>query len=100
MKRYVDGIGYTNVVLVEVEDLPQNAVYFGFDDRFWYYVVPDADTTYMVDMGDINEPAIGDDDAEKEDDRWDMFLNALKADAAYCLGLEEGSDEWWELMDI
>lgn len=92
MKRYVDGIGYTAVKAVERGDLPQNAIYFGFDDRFMYYIIPDGDTVFMVDDHDVNEV--------DEDDQFEAYFDAVKADVAYCLGIEEGSDEWFELMDI
>ena len=95
MKRYVDGIGYTDVQAIERNELPQNAVYFGFDDRFMYYVVPDADTVFMVDDHVINEL-----DEDGEDDAFERYFDAVKADVAYCLGIEEYSDEWYELMDI
>ena len=38
--------------------------------------------------------------AEREDRAWEEWFEAIKADAAYCLGLEEGSEEWEELMAI
>lgn len=89
MKRYVDGIGYTDVQAIERPQLPQNAVYFGFDDRFMYYVVPDADTVYMVDDHDTNE-----------DGEFERYFDAVKNDVAYCLGIEEESEEWYQLMEI
>ena len=50
MKRYVDGIGYIEVVAVGLGDLPRNAIWFGFDEDYGYYVVPDGDTVYAVKM--------------------------------------------------
>lgn len=44
--------------------------------------------------------AAGDDPAAAEDAAADMYMDAVKADAAYCLGIDEGSDEWYELMNI
>lgn len=41
-----------------------------------------------------------DDTAAAEDAAADMYMDAVKADAAYCLGIDEGSDEWYELMSI
>lgn len=41
-----------------------------------------------------------DDTAAVEDAAADMYMDAVKADAAYCLGIDEGSDEWYALMEI
>ena len=38
-------------------------------------------------------PADEDDDSEK-------YMDEIKADAAYCLGIEYGSDEWYALAEI
>lgn len=38
--------------------------------------------------------------ADDEDAAADADMDAIKADAAYCLGIIEGSDEWYALMDI
>lgn len=35
-----------------------------------------------------------------EDDAFEAYFDGVKADVAWTLGIEEGSDEWWELMDI
>ena len=35
-----------------------------------------------------------------EDDDSEMYMNEIKADAAYCLGIEYGSDEWYALAEI
>lgn len=40
------------------------------------------------------------DAAAVEDAAADADMDAIKADAAYCLGIIEGSDEWYALMDI
>lgn len=42
----------------------------------------------------------GYDVAFAEDSAFEAYLDAVKSDVAYCLGIEEDSDEWWELMDI
>ena len=61
MKRYVDGIGYIEVAVVEFNALPHNAVYFGSDsasefikcdmptdDLMNYYITATDDTVYAV----------------------------------------------------
>lgn len=35
-----------------------------------------------------------------EDDEAEMYMDEIKADAAYCLGIEYGSDEWYALAEI
>lgn len=35
-----------------------------------------------------------------EDDDSEMYMDEIKADAAYCLGIEYGSDEWYALAEI
>ena len=35
-----------------------------------------------------------------EDDAFEKYFDAVKSDVAWCLGIEEDSDEWWALMDI
>lgn len=42
----------------------------------------------------------GYDVAFAEDEAFEMYMDAVKSDVAYCLGIEEYSDEWYELMDI
>lgn len=44
--------------------------------------------------------AAGNDPAAAEDAAADMYMDAVKADAAYCLGIDEGSDEWYALMEV
>lgn len=42
-----------------------------------------------------NAPAPAD-----EDDEAEQYMDGIKADAAYCLGIEYGSDEWYALAEI
>lgn len=35
-----------------------------------------------------------------EDDETEQYIDGIKADAAYCLGIEYGSDEWYALAEI
>lgn len=35
-----------------------------------------------------------------EDDDSEMYMDEIKADAVYCLGIEYGSDEWYALAEI
>ena len=35
-----------------------------------------------------------------EDDAAEQYMDEVKADAAYCLGIEYGSDEWYALAEI
>ena len=35
-----------------------------------------------------------------EDDEAEQYMDSVKADAAYCLGIEYGSDEWYALAEI
>lgn len=35
-----------------------------------------------------------------EDDESEQYMDEIKADAAYCLGIEYGSDEWYALAEI
>ena len=35
-----------------------------------------------------------------EDDDSEMYMDEIKADASYCLGIEYGSDEWYALAEI
>ena len=48
--------------------------------------------------GTSREYCYGED--EKEDDAFETYFDGVKSDVAYCLGIEEGSDEWWMLMEI
>ena len=50
MKRYVEGIGYIQVVPVNLAELPRTAVYFGCDDELAYYVEGCSDTVYAVEL--------------------------------------------------
>lgn len=50
MKRYVDGIGYTQVKPTNLTELPYTAVYFGCDDELAYYVERCSDTVYAVEL--------------------------------------------------
>ena len=50
MKRYVEGIGYVQVVLTNLMELPFTAVYFGCDDELAYYVEGCSDTVYAVEL--------------------------------------------------
>ena len=51
------------------------------------------DERYGLDEYDAYDPF-------KEDDKYEVYLDAVKDDVAYCLGIEEDSEEWWELMNI
>lgn len=48
MKRYVNGIGYIEVVEVGQADLPRNTIFFDYDDDWFYYITGDNDTVYAV----------------------------------------------------
>lgn len=50
MKRYVDRIGYIQVVPTNLTELPYTAVYFGCDDELAYYVEGCSDTVYAVEL--------------------------------------------------
>ena len=42
----------------------------------------------------------GYDVAFAEDSAFEKYMDAIKSDVSYCLGIEEGSDEWYELAEI
>ena len=48
MKKYVDGIGYTEVKLTRLEELPRTAIYFVSDDDTNYYIEGCSDVVYAV----------------------------------------------------
>lgn len=56
----------------------------------------DAVRAIYLDMMD----AAGNTPADDEDTAAAVYMDAVKADAAYCLGIDEGSDEWYALADI
>ena len=35
-----------------------------------------------------------------EDEAFEKYMDAIKSDVAYVLGIEYGSDEWYELDEI
>lgn len=88
---YVDGYGYTEVEVCKgLGDIPESAIYYGFDDDYVFYLDEFSDTEiYAIP-----------DDALIEDLNFEEYFDSVKADVAYCLGIDEYSDEWYELMDI
>ena len=48
MKRYVEDIGYVEVVEADLMGLPPEAIYFCSDELFSYYIRGDEDTVYAV----------------------------------------------------
>jgi hypothetical protein len=48
MKKYVDGIGYTEVKQTRLEELPRTAIYFVSDDDTNYYIEGCSDVVYAV----------------------------------------------------
>lgn len=42
----------------------------------------------------------GYDVAFAEDEKFEKYMDIIKSDVAYVLGIEEDSEEWWQLMEI
>lgn len=53
MKRYVDGIGYTEVKPTKLEDLPRTAIYFVSDEDTNYYIEGCSDVVYAVEQKEV-----------------------------------------------
>lgn len=51
------------------------------------------DERYGLDEYDAYDPF-------EEDDKYEAYFDAVKEDVAWCLGIEEDSEEWYALMDI
>lgn len=98
-KMYVDNYGYSEVNIAQaLSDLPETARYFGMNEDYVFYLDEYSDIELWAIPDEVLlEDVIIEPD---EDDFYEDYLDAIKNDVAWCLGIEEGSDEWYELMDI
>lgn len=114
------------IFINQMEDVVEWAI-ASDDPHYWARRVVDADgwdenyireldgqSSAMYWLGMVGEPitmtdihnaimamyAAGIESAADEDDAAAAYMDTVKADAAYCLGIEYGSDEWYALADI
>ena len=50
MKRYVEEIGFVEVMVVDLYEVPNEAIYFLSDEEMSYYISPCEDTIWGVRM--------------------------------------------------